>query len=69
MAENFTYDFIGDHLKIAEGSGGWNLELNKNGALNATEKIAIRACANCHAGFDPASPSLLLINTTNTEAT
>ena len=29
MAENFSYDFIGEHLKVAEGSGGWNLELNK----------------------------------------
>ena len=29
MAENFSFDFTGEHLVVQEGSKGWNLELNK----------------------------------------
>ena len=48
MAENFTYDFIGDHMTIAQGKGGWNLELNKISWNKKPAKYDIRSWSEDH---------------------
>ena len=48
MAENFTYDFIGEHLIGAEGSGGWNLELNKISWNKKPAKYDLRSWSGDH---------------------
>ncbi len=48
MAENFTYDFIGEHLKIAESTGGWNLELNKISWNKKPAKYDLRSWSADH---------------------
>ncbi|WP_294430423.1 PC4/YdbC family ssDNA-binding protein [uncultured Treponema sp.] len=48
MAENFTYDFIGEHLTVAPGSGGWNLELNKISWNGKPAKYDLRSWSADH---------------------
>ena len=48
MAENFTFDFIGDHQVISEGSGGWNLELNKISWNGKPPKYDLRSWSGDH---------------------
>ena len=48
MAENFSYEFIGEHLKVSEGSGGWNLELNKISWNKKPAKYDLRSWSGDH---------------------
>ncbi|MCR4822662.1 MAG: hypothetical protein K5873_07310 [Treponema sp.] len=48
MAEEFTFDFLGDHHIIAEGKGGWNLELNKISWNKKPAKYDIRSWSADH---------------------
>lgn len=48
MAENFTYDFIGEHMVIAPGSAGWNLELNKISWNKKAPKYDLRSWSADH---------------------
>ncbi|WP_407426753.1 YdbC family protein [Treponema sp.] len=48
MAENFTYDFIGEHHIVSEGSGGWNLELNKISWNKKAAKYDLRSWSGDH---------------------
>lgn len=48
MAESFTFDFIGEHLVVAPGSGGWNLELNKISWNKKPAKYDLRSWSADH---------------------
>lgn len=48
MAENFTFDFVGDHHKISDGSGGWSLELNKISWNKKPAKYDLRSWSGDH---------------------
>ncbi|MBR1402964.1 MAG: hypothetical protein IJ558_02175 [Treponema sp.] len=48
MAENFTFEFMGDHLVVSEGSGGWNLELNKISWNKKPAKYDLRSWSADH---------------------
>ena len=48
MAENFTFDFEGEHLLISEGSKGWNLELNKISWNKKPAKYDLRSWSEDH---------------------
>ena len=48
MSENFSYDFIGEHIVIAEGSSGWNLELNKISWNKKPAKYDLRSWSADH---------------------
>ena len=48
MAENFTFNFEGEHLIVSEGSKGWNLELNKISWNNNPAKYDLRSWSPDH---------------------
>lgn len=48
MAENFTFDIIGESCVISQGSGGWNLELNKISWNKRPAKYDIRSWSGDH---------------------
>ena len=48
MAENFSYDFVGEHMTVAQGSGGWNLELNKISWNKKPAKYDLRSWSSDH---------------------
>lgn len=48
MAENFTYEFLGEHHRISEGSGGWSLELNKISWNKKAPKFDLRSWSSDH---------------------
>ncbi len=48
MAENFSYDFVGEHMTVAQGSGGWNLELNKISWNKKPAKYDLRNWSSDH---------------------
>ena len=48
MAENFTFDFIGEHMTVALGNGGWNLELNKISWNKKPAKYDLRSWSADH---------------------
>ncbi len=48
MAENFSYDIIGESTVISQGSGGWNLELNKISWNKRPAKYDLRSWSGDH---------------------
>lgn len=48
MAENFTFDFVGEHHQISTGNGGWVLELNKISWNGRAPKYDIRPWSEDH---------------------
>lgn len=48
MAENFTYDIIGEPTVISQGNGGWNLELNKISWNKRPAKYDLRSWSGDH---------------------
>lgn len=48
MAENFSYEIIGEPVVISQGSGGWNLELNKISWNKRPAKYDLRSWSGDH---------------------
>lgn len=48
MAENFTYEIIGEPIVISQGNAGWNLELNSISWNKRPAKYDLRSWSSDH---------------------